>query len=250
MRATTNAALGAVGLATVLIIWELAAHTEKLAKLSIPPPSQIPVAFWSELNNGYWYKMMFASFSHYSIGLVVGSVLGVIIGILVALSPRVEAFQAWIARILRPIPPLAWIPFAIVWFGVSETAAAFIISIGIFWINYFAALSSVKCVDKDLIEVATAFGHRSHWARLRKVILPAASPGILNGLRTGLGQGWMTVIAAELFGIQGIGQRMIEASGMLNMDVVILYMLTIGALYGLTDFIFVRLQNRLLAWQK
>ena len=110
--------------------------------------------------------------------------------------------------------------------------------------------TAVQSVDKDLIEVARAFGHGSAFARLFKVVLPAASPGILGGLRTGLGQGWMTVIAAELFGIPGIGQRMIEASGLLATDVVVLYMLTIGALYGVTDYIFVLVQNRLLAWQK
>lgn len=137
------------------------------------------------------------------------------LGVLVALFPAVEASQVWLARVLRPIPPLAWIPFAIIWFGITETAAACIISIGIFWINYFTAMAAVQAVDKDLIEVARAFGHRTFAALLKKVILPGAAPGILSGLRAGLGQGWMTVVAAELFGIEGIGQRMMEASGLL-----------------------------------
>jgi NitT/TauT family transport system permease protein len=174
----------------------------------------------------------------------------VILGVAVALSPRVEASQAWLARVLRPIPPIAWIPFAIIWFGISEAGAAFIISIGIFWINYFTAMSAVQAVDKDLIEVVRAFGHRSLPALLRKVILPGAAPGILSGLRAGLGQGWMTVVAAELFGIQGIGQRMIEASGLLATDVVVLYMFSIALLYGISDYFFVLMQRRVLAWQR
>src|SRR5690606_33860293 len=101
------------------------------------------------------------------------------------------------------------------------------ISIGIFWINYFTAHAAVRTVDKDLIELAAAFGHGTLWARLGKVILPAAAPGLLSGLRTGLGQGWMTVVAAELFGITGIGQRMMEAAGLLATQVVVVYMLTI-----------------------
>ena len=110
--------------------------------------------------------------------------------------------------------------------------------------------AAVQAVDKDLIEVARAFGHRSLPALLRRVILPGAAPGILSGLRAGLGQGWMTVVAAELFGIPGIGQRMIEASGLLATDVVILYMLSIALLYGISDYLFVLVQTRLLSWQR
>jgi NitT/TauT family transport system permease protein len=204
----------------------------------------------SEIREGFWQVMVLSSLRHYTVGFVLGSVLGVGLGVIVALFPRIEASQAWLARVLRPIPPLAWIPFAIIWFGITETAAAFIISIGIFWINYFTAMGAVQAVDKDLIEVARAFGHRSFPALLRKVILPGAAPGILSGLRAGLGQGWMTVVAAELFGIQGIGQRMIEASGLLATDVVILYMFSIALLYGISDYIFVLIQKRILAWQR
>jgi NitT/TauT family transport system permease protein len=216
----------------------------------LPPPSTIPRALTSEIREGFWQVMVLSSLRHYTVGFVLGSVLGVGLGVMVALFPRIEASQAWLARVLRPIPPLAWIPFAIIWFGITETAAAFIISIGIFWINYFTAMGAVQAVDKDLIEVARAFGHRSFPALLRKVILPGAAPGILSGLRAGLGQGWMTVVAAELFGIQGIGQRMIEASGLLATDIVILYMFSIALLYGVSDYIFVLIQKRILAWQR
>jgi NitT/TauT family transport system permease protein len=171
-------------------------------------------------------------------------------GAAVALFPRLDAAQAWLALLLRPIPPLAWIPFAIIWFGISEAAAGFIIAIGIFWINYFTAYTAVRSVDKDLIELATAFGHGSLFARLRKVILPGAAPGVFSGLRAGIGQGWMTVVAAELFGIAGIGQRMMEAAGLLATSVVIVYMLTIAALYAASDALFMLAQRRLLQWQR
>lgn len=242
--------LSVVGLLAFLSIWEGFSRSGVVKQTLVPPPSSVPTALISEIELGFWQEMVMASLSHYSVGLLIGSVLGILFGVSMALMPRMAASLAWTVRILRPIPPLAWIPFAIIWFGVNETSAAFIISIGIFWINYFAALTAVQAVDKDLIEVAKAFGHRTAYARLTKVILPAALPGILGGLRTGLGQGWMTVIAAELFGIPGIGQRMIEASGLLATDVVILYMFTIGALYGVTDYLFVQVQERLLAWQK
>lgn len=250
MKPATRYLLSATGLVTFLFVWEAIARSGLIETHLLPPPSSIPPTLVSEVQLGIWQSMVLASLSHYTIGFLLGSILGVSLGIAVALFPTVEASQAWLARVFRPIPPLAWIPFAIIWFGISETAAAFIISIGIFWINYFTAVAAVQAVDKDLIEVARAFGHRSFFALLKKVILPGAAPGILSGLRAGLGQGWMTVVAAELFGIPGIGQRMIEASGLLASEVVVLYMFSIALLYGVSDYIFVRIQDRLLEWQR
>lgn len=242
--------LGLTGLIVFLVIWEAVAASGLIVNTLLSPPSSLPETLISEIRLGFWQKMVFASLSHYLIGLLVGTALGVTAGVAVALFPRLDAAQYWVARVLRPIPPLAWIPFAIIWFGVSETAAAFIISIGIFWINYFTANAAVRAVDPDLIELAVSFGHGSLPRRLRKVILPAAAPGLLSGMRAGLGQGWMTVVAAELFGITGIGQRMMEAAGLLATEVVIVYMLTIALLYGLSDMAFVALQNRVLRWQR
>lgn len=250
MTAAKRYFLSATGLIVFLLIWELIARSGLMEPHLLPPPSTLPRTLSSEIGLGIWQSMVWASLRHYSVGFVLGSLLGVSLGVCVALFPKVEASQAWLARVFRPIPPLAWIPFAIIWFGITETAAAFIISIGIFWINYFTAMAAVQAVDKDLIEVARAFGHRSFFALLRKVILPGAAPGILSGLRAGLGQGWMTVVAAELFGIAGIGQRMIEASGLLASEVVVLYMFSIALLYGISDYIFVRIQDKILEWQR
>lgn len=241
--------LSAAGLAAFIGIWEAVARSGLVPVALLPPPSAIPARFVSEISLGIWQTMVLASLGHYLVGLLIGSLLGVVVGGAVALFPRVDAAQAWVARLLRPIPPLAWIPFAIIWFGISETAAAFIIAIGIFWINYFTAYAAVGAVDKDLIELARAFGHRSLKARLQKVIMPAAAPGILSGLRAGIGQGWMTVVAAELFGITGIGQRMMEAAGLLATPVVIVYMATIAVLYGISDTLFLMVQTRILRWQ-
>ena len=242
--------LSALGLALFLLAWEGLARSGLVSNLLVPPPSRVPAALLGELKAGYWLRMVGASLFHYTIGLVLGSALGISAGIATALSGRFEASLAWVVRALRPIPAIAWVPFAILWFGVTETAAAFIISITVFWLNFFATAAAVRAVDKDLIEMVRSFGHVSLAARLSKIILPAASPGILAGLRAGLGQGWMTVVAAELFGIPGIGLRMMEASGLLATHVVVLYMATIASLYGLTDFVFMQVQARVLSWQR
>lgn len=242
----TASALGLIGF---LALWEGLLRLGMLPGSLVPLPSTIPVVLVAEIQDGIWQAMVWSSFQHYGIGLLLGSTLGIVVGVLAALLPVFDAAHAWLARLLRPIPPLAWIPFAIIWFGITPTAAAFIISIGVFWINYFASYSVVTAIDPGFNELAAAFGQNSLVSRLGKITLPAAAPGILGGLRAGLGQGWMTVVAAELFGITGIGQRMMEASSLLATDVVVVYMLTIAGLYALIDALFVVFQRYILRWQ-
>ncbi|BBL70951.1 ABC transporter permease [Methylogaea oryzae] len=242
--------LSALGLLLFFAAWETLARSGIAHALLVPPPSRVPEALMTEIDAGIWFKMIGRSFVHYAFGLLAGSLLGIAMGTTAAIWPRLAAATEWVVRLLRPIPAIAWIPFAIIWFGVTETAASFIIAITVFWLNFFASYAAVRSVDKDLLEMARAFGQGDLWPRLAKVLLPAASPGILAGFRSGLGQGWMSVVAAEMFGIPGVGLRMMEASGLLATHVVVLYMLTIAALYGLSDSCFVLLQKRMLAWQR
>ncbi len=233
-----------------LILWEGAVRIELIPAVLVPPPSSLFSSFIREQQTGLWTVSVLSSLRHYALGVFIGSFLGIALGIASALWPMVQMCQEGIARLLRPIPPIAWIPFAIIWFGVTEVAAAFIITMGVFWFNYFASYTGVKSVDRDLIELSRAFGQGGFFNRLFKVILPGAAPNIFSGLRAGLGMGWVTVLAAELFGVVGIGQRMIEASGLLATDVVILYMVTIAALYSIGDMIVVLISNRVLRWQE
>ncbi len=236
------------GLIVFLGAWEGAVQAGLLPRNLVPPPSAVPHAFISELRNGFWLASVKASLGHYLLGLLLGSALGVAFGMATALSAHLEAATSGIMRLLRPIPPLAWIPFALIWFGASEGAAAFIIAIGVFWVNVFAAMAAVRAIDPGLLEVADAFGQGGLIPRLTKIVLPGAAPGILAGLRSGLGQGWMAVVAAELFGVAGVGQRMSDAAGLLATDVLVVYMLTIALLYALSDAGFSWISRRLLAW--
>ncbi|MEJ1160633.1 ABC transporter permease [Prosthecomicrobium sp. N25] len=245
----SSLALPLLGLAAFLALWELVPRLGLASAGLMPLPSAIPGAFLKELKSGIWQGAVAASLSHYVVGLLVGAGLGIGFGLLTGMYRPVEEATAGIVRVLRPIPGLAWVPFAILWFGVEPSAAIFIIAVGVFWIVYFATHGAVRSVDRDLLEVAAAFGFRSGPARLAKIVAPAATPGILVGIRTALGQAWMAVVAAEIFGVHGLGQRMMAASSLLATDIVVVYMLTMAALYGLFDAGFVRLQNRLLQWK-
>jgi sulfonate transport system permease protein len=243
-------ALAALGLAIFLALWELAPALGFVPATVLPPPSALPQAFLRELNSGIWLSSVLTSLRNYLAGLALGCLLGVGLGVATGMSLTLEAALAWVVRVLRPIPGLAWVPFAILWFGIDPAAAIFIIGIGVFWISYFAALSAVRAVDRDLIELAEAFGFRRADQKLRKVILPAAAPGILAGLRTAVGQAWMAVVASEIFGVPGLGQRMMQASNLLASDIVVIYMATMAALYGVIDTGFVALQSWLLRWKR
>jgi sulfonate transport system permease protein len=249
LRAGRSLLLGAAGLATFLAIWEAAVSAGLVPRAFLPAPSDIPPAFIKEVASGFWLSSIRSSLGHYLLGLLTGAVLGVALGVLTGQSRQTEAFVAWVVRLLRPIPGLAWVPFAIIWFGVSTGAAVFIVAVGVFWICYFATLSAVRAVDRDLLEVAEAYGYRSAPAKLVKIVLPAAAPGILGGLRTALGQAWMAVVAAEIFGVAGLGQRMMQASSLLATDIVVVYMITMAGLYGIIDTLFVVAQSRILAWK-
>jgi sulfonate transport system permease protein len=242
-------ALALAGLVAFLLLWEAIPRFGFVNPAFLPGPSALPRAFWREISSGAWFSAILGSLGHYFTGLITGSVLGVALGVLVGMSRTAEEATAWVVRVLRPIPGLAWVPFAIIWFGVNPSAAVFIIAIGVFWIVFFAAQGAIRGVDRDLIEVADAFGFNSAWQRLTKILLPAAMPGILVGIRTALGQAWMAVVAAEIFGVAGVGQRMMQASSLLATDIVVVYMLTMAGLYGALDTLFVAFQKWVLRWK-
>ena len=241
--------LSAAGLVAFLAFWEMLPGLGFVNPAMLPPPSALPVAFWREVRSGIWIAAVLSSLGHYLIGLGVGVAAGILLGLASGMFRTVESATAWVVRLLRPVPGLAWVPFAIIWFGVEPSAAVFIIAIGVFWIVFFATQGAVRGVDRDLIEVAQAFGFGSSVGRLVKILIPASTPGILVGVRTALGQAWMAVVAAEIFGVPGVGQRMMQASSLLATDIVVIYMLTMAGLYGLFDTAFMALQNWMLRWK-
>ncbi|MCG4252829.1 MULTISPECIES: ABC transporter permease [Acetobacter] len=241
--------LSAVGLFVFFGAWEASVRTGFLPSGMVPAPSSLWQAWLDEVHGGFWQQAIMDSLSHYSLGLLVGSIFGALLGLLCGMVAVVDGLLEGIVRLLRPVPGLAWVPFAILWFGLNTAGATFVIAISVFWINFYAAYAAVRSVDPEFYELAAAFGHGSFWGRLFKVVLPASAPGLMAGLRTGLGQGWMSVVAAELFGVPGIGARMMQASSLLATDVVVVYMLTMALLYALTDFLFGFVSSYILRWQ-
>lgn len=241
--------LGLAGVVVFIALWKAAESFEWVRRGTMPDPFAVPAAFWDEMTSGRLLPAVGSSLIHYAWGLALGSVLGFAVGFAAATNRVFDGLHGWIARILRPIPPLAWVVFAIAWFKVSHAGAAFVISIGVFWVNYFATYSAVRNVDPRYGELARAFGQGAYLKLHGSVTLPAASPAILAGLRTGVGQAWMTLIAAELLGVPGMGQEMNAAAGVGAYAAVVVYMLAISVVYTLSDWIFGRVEGRLLRWR-
>ena len=258
----TRLARGAAGTAVFLVVWWGAALTQPTYLL--PSPVEVATAFVGELAAGALYTVpllgadvqaprmvvkLLQSLQHYLPGLLVGTVAGSGLGIAMGWSALVDDALTPVTRVLRPIPPLAWIAFAIVWIGIGHGGAAFIVAIGAFWITFYNAFAGVEGVSADLKEVAATLGVHDDLTMIRKVVLPAASPSLLTGIRTAIGQSWMVVVAAELFGAPGIGFQIISAAQNLAMDVSVVYMLVISLVFLASDFLFRRVERRVLRWR-
>jgi len=153
-----------------------------------------------------------------------------------------------IMEILRPIPPLAWIPLSILWFGIGDEQNEFIIFLGMFFPILVNTIVGVKNIDPNLIRAARSLGAPEHKV-LTRIVLKGSLPQIITGVRIGLGVGWMALVAAELVGANsGLGFLINDARSMLRTDTIFVGMLTIGVVGLLIDSAIRVLGRRLLPW--
>ncbi|MFB6194330.1 MAG: ABC transporter permease [Halobaculum sp.] len=254
---------GVVGTAVFLVVWQVAASP--VPTFLLPTPVEVARAFVVELTAPETFTLpvvgvevgltrmpvkLIQSLYHYVPGLVVGGAAGIATGIALGWSELLDDAITPVQRVLRPIPPLAWIAFAIVWLGVNHNGAAFIVGIGAFWINFYNAYAGVQGVPESTIEVAASLGVDDDLTMIRKVVVPSATPEIMTGIRTAIGQGWMIVVAAELFGAPGVGFQIINAAQNLALDVSVAYMFVISLVFLVSDGLFRRVERRVLAWRE
>ena len=254
---------GTIGTAVFLFIWQVSATP--VPTYLLPTPLAVAQAFIVELTAPTTFILplvgtevtltrmivgLINSLYHYIPGLFVGGAAGIAFGIALGWSQLLDDAITPVQRVLRPIPPLAWIAFAIVWLGVNHQGAAFIVGIGAFWINFYNAYAGVKSVPQSTKEVAASLGVDDDLTMIRKVVVPKASPEIMTGIRTSIGQSWMIVVAAELFGAPGVGFQIINAAQNLALDVSVAYMFVISIVFLISDGIFQRVESRVLVWRE
>ncbi|MCS7119426.1 MAG: ABC transporter permease [Archaeoglobaceae archaeon] len=191
------------------------------------------------------------SLYHYAIGFSVAVVFGVSLGLLMGYLKTIEKIIAPTIELLRPIPPIAWIPISILLLKLTHVSAGFIIFIGAFFPILLNTRHGVANVELKFLEAGITLG-ADEFNLLRKVIIPGAIPSIFTGIRVGSGVAWMCVVAAELFGVSayGLGYQIEIARLYHAPEIVISYMLSIGLIGYVLDRMYKFLENRLLKWRR
>jgi len=219
-RATSAAATllkVAASVAGVLLLWQLATATLGLVgPARFPPPLEAAQALQQIVFEGYsaarWHEHVLRSVLLVTMGFAIAASAGVALGLAMGASRRVEAFVNPVFLLLRPIPPLAWIPLAIVWLGLGNDAKIMVIFVAAFVPSVINSFTGVRQIEPPIFEAAAMLGVRG-WRYWREVLVPGALPSIFTGLRLSLQASWTTLVAAELVGaVAGLGQILNQAA--------------------------------------
>ena len=216
----------------LLAIWTVATSAGWITPLFLPGPGAILLAFgqaWAGVFDGNpLYVQAAASLMRVLTAFVVAAAIGIPTGLAMGASRHARAVLDPIIEFYRPLPPLAYLPLMVIWFGIGETAKVMLIFLACFAPVALATRSGVLSASADQVNAARSMG-ATRWQVLMHVVLPAATPEILVGLRIGMGVGWTTLVAAEMVAANaGLGQMVLNASNFLRTDVVVMGILVIG----------------------
>ena len=231
-----------------LILCEILVKNGFIQPYLLPAPSSLWDSFL-ELSTGDLWLHIWTSTWRVFLGFFIGSSLALIFAILVGLNKQVEDFLEPSFSALKAIPSLAWIPLLLLWLGIDETSKITLIAIGAFFPTYTNTVAAIQGVDRKLIEVAQVY-RLKYLQQIKEIILPAASPGILTGLRNSLSLAWMFMIAAELIAAtQGIGYLLSDGRETSRPEIVIIAIILLAVLGKITDSLMKLAENWLLRWR-
>ncbi len=226
--------------------WELGAHA--WASPVFPPLSAVLSMAVHLASEGSLATDILASLGRVLTGYSLAAVFGVALGSLAALGGGATAFLRAVVATMRPIPPIAWVPLAILWFGLGDPSARFIVFVGAFSPIFVQTTWALQRCPPAWLELAHSLG-ASPWFVFWHFRLPAAAPGIVAGLRTGLGLAWTSVIAAELVGARsGLGYRIQMHRVVLETDGVMVGMVCIGLCGLAMDALARAFERRFVGW--
>jgi len=231
-----------------LLLAEAAVRAGWLASHWLPAPSDVGrTLLWLAQNDLAGHVL--ASSLRVLAGFAIGATLALLAGTLVGLSPLAAALLTPTFQALRAIPSLAWVPLLLLWLGIDEAPKLALIAIGAFFPAYMGVASGLRDVDRKLVEVAQQRGLRGVTLAWR-VLLPAATPALLTGLRNGLSLAWMFMVAAELIAAsQGLGYLLTDGRETGRADIVLAAIVVLALLGKLSDGLMAALERRLLHWR-
>ena len=245
----------------VVIVWELVVQTGYVNTPFIPAPSKVVLVWYqwvfgtpqegiSDPYVGTWLGHAMQSTYRVLIGFSIALFTGVSMGVLIGhFKPFANLFDPLI-QVLRPIPITAWLPFAVIFFGIKPASSISLIALGAFFPIVINTTAGVQRVPRSLIRAAQMLGAPKLHI-LPRVAFPAALPSIFTGLRVGLGMAWVLVIVSEMLAVKGgLGYVLWDAYYYLRMDVIIAAMMSIGVLGYISDRIMLAFGNYVLRWNE
>ena len=237
------------GIAIFVIVWELAVRAGLPGIENISPPSAVIVEFSKFFYQEEYYLSVFGSMRRVATGYLIAAGVGVPIGLLMGMK---IAFKNWTFptfEVLRPVPPIAWIPLAVIMFPTVESSVIFLIFIGAFFPIVINSMLGVITLPEHVKRAALSLG-ASGKDLFRSVILPGSMPSIVTGMTIGMGLTWDMVVAAEMVaGGHGLGYNLWYSYILLQYDRVILYMVSVGAAGYLFSAIIRRAGHKYLKWR-
>lgn len=242
---------GAIGLimpVLLLVFWQWLVDRGVYTRGQLPAPLDVWRAAEQLNESGRLWENIRVSLVRVGWGFGIGSAIAVVLGLLVGLSTLADALLSPTIQAFRAIPSLAWVPLLILWMGIGEQPKLTLIAIGAFFPVFTSLVGGIRQIDRKLIEVGYAYGLRR--LRLaRSIVLPASLPSLLTGLRIGLAQAWLFLVAAELIGaFSGLGFLLTDGQNAGRADIILLSIITLALIGKLTDLLLQWVERWLLRW--
>lgn len=193
---------------------------------------------------------VWVSFRRVMIALLFSWTLGITIGVLLGSSKYFKAIFGSILEVFRPIPPIAWIPIIIMWFGIGELSKIILVFIGTFFPVMINTSAGISMVDQINMDVGVIFGG-NRWQIMKEIIIPTALPSIFAGIRTSVSGGWTVVLAAEMMGAQqGLGALVMKGWNVADMSLVLTTVIAISLVGSLLAFALAKAERLVTPWNK
>ncbi len=233
----------------LLAVWQILSVVGVFEQHLLPAPTQVLEKVGSMVADGTLWGHIGVTLLRIFIGFAIGVAFAVVIGSFVGYLKIAEQLMDPLIQGFRSIPSLAWVPLFILWMGIGEPSKITLIAVGVFFPVYLNIVSGIQGVDRKLIEVGKIYNF-TPFQLVRKVILPASLPSFFTGIRSGLGLGWMFVVAAELMGAsKGIGYLLVVGQNTYSPDLVLASIVLIAILGKLTDSALKSFEAKALHWQ-
>lgn len=229
-------------------LWELISRSGIINIVLFPPPTTVMAALIDWMESGQLFTDFWMSASRVIVGFSVGAALGALIGVLTGRYRLLSNLLTPVFQLLRPIPPIAFVPIVILWFGLGELGKYFLVAWGVFFTVWISAHLGVQRVDEKLIRAARVLGTPEN-RMLREILLPGALPYILVGLRTSVSISFYTLVAAELAGtFAGLAYRIDIAQQNLQMGQMMGGLIMLGVISATADKLFAIFSEKVVWW--